>query len=160
VVVLRSLVATTSRPREARPRKNAAASSTEPIAVWSYTSGVKRTCTWIALALVSASVGCHDRPAHDAAARQYTGRGRIEDIARNTVLIHHERLAEILGFDGKIRPMDSMTMPFVPDDRVKITGLATGDVIQFTFEVHYEADPTLRLTAFKKLPATTTLELQ
>lgn len=107
------------------------------------------------MALVSCCLGCHDAPA-----TQYTARGRIEGIGRNTVLIHHERIAEIPGFDGKIRPMDSMTMPFAPTEDVEVVGLATGDAIQFTFEVHYEADPTLRLTSYKKLPALTTLELR
>jgi len=125
-----------------------------------YTVAVTQTSSWIAIALVSCWVGCHDAPAQQAAAARHTGRGRIEALGKNTVLIHHERLEGIAGFDGKIRPMDSMTMPFAPTEGVTVSGLAVGDAIQFTFEVHYEADPTLRLTSLKKLPATTPLELR
>ena len=66
-----------------------------------YTVAVTQTSSWIAIALVSCWVGCHDAPAQQAAAARHTGRGRIEALGKNTVLIHHERLE---GIDLSAKP--------------------------------------------------------
>lgn len=108
------------------------------------------------LALVAA---CGDqRSTSRPAAEQFEARGRIAAISAREVEIHHERIAAIRTFDGKLAPMASMTMPFGTAG-VSTAGLAAGDLVSFAFSVHYDAGPTLRLTRLDRLPAGTTLEL-
>jgi len=89
---------------------------------------------------------------------RYTVRGRIERISADSVDIHHERIAAIKGFSGKVAPMDSMTMPFARA-QTSFAGLAVSDPVAIEFTAHYDASPTLRLTRIEKLPADTALDL-
>jgi Cu/Ag efflux protein CusF len=118
---------------------------------------------WICAAIV-AGAGCHDRdraPVGSAvAAERYEARGRIVAIDGDRVDIHHERLAAIRGWDGKVKPMDSMVMPFTAIDGVSLAGFAPGDPIRFAFEVHYEESPTLRLVKLDRLPASEPLDVK
>lgn len=91
-------------------------------------------------------------------AEQFEARGQISAIAGSSLDIHHERMPAIRTFEGTLAPMDSMTMPFATNG-VSIEGLAKGDIVSFAFTVHYDADPTLRLTRIVKLPADTRLVL-
>jgi len=90
---------------------------------------------------------------------QYTVRGKIVAVRPDSLDIRHERIPAMRGLDGKVRAMDSMTMPFSLPDSLRSAPLAAGDAVKFTFESHFEAAPTLRLTAIEKLPAGTPLDL-
>lgn len=93
-----------------------------------------------------------------ATSEHYASRGRIVGVSPKSLDIHHERLPAIRGFDGTIKPMESMTMPFARDP--SSAEVAVGDLVQFEFTVHYNSDPTLRLTQIAKLPADVNLELR
>lgn len=115
----------------------------------------------VLLAIFSAIPGCHDDRSRSpaAAVERYSGRGKIVALAADKVDIHHERIPAIRGFDGTIKPMDSMTMPFARN-QASFSDLAVGDIVAFEFTVHYDAAPTLRLTRITKLPPESALELQ
>lgn len=110
---------------------------------------------------LSPAPGCShaDEQPHE----QFTARGQIVAVRPDALDIHHERIAAMRGIDGQVHPMDSMTMPFgIPDrlgESLRTTPLAVGDAVTFTFEVHRESAPILRLTSIEKLPAGTRLEL-
>lgn len=120
----------------------------------------------IALTCVLVSLAC-DRGASEgappAALDRYETRGRIERIASRggatTLDIQHEAIPAIRGYDGTVRPMKAMSMPFAVGAGVPIDGLAVGTPVAFTFEVDYRADPTLRVIAIRALPADTALDL-
>lgn len=62
-------------------------------------------------------------------------------------------------YDGRLAPMESMTMPFAPPSS-GAPKLSAGDLVSFEFTVHYDSDPTLRLTRIEKLPPGTPLVLR
>jgi Cu/Ag efflux protein CusF len=90
---------------------------------------------------------------------QYSVRGKIIELSRDEVFIHHERIPAIRTFDGAIRPMESMAMSFARD-QTSLAGLAVGDAVAISFTVHFDSGPTLRLSSISKLPAETALELR
>lgn len=122
-------------------------------------------CVWISLVLVSvAFAGCRDKPQDGTksvsatAAERYRVRGKIVGMSPDEIDLQHERIAAIRGFDGTIKPMESMTMPF-GRDQTSLAGLSVGDVVEIQFTVHFDSDPTLRLVEITKLPTSTKLEL-
>jgi Cu/Ag efflux protein CusF len=90
---------------------------------------------------------------------QYSVRGKIVELSQDEVFIHHERIPAIRTFDGAIRPMESMAMPFARD-QTSLAGLAVGDAVAIAFSVHFDSGPTLRLSSIAKLPPQTVLELR
>lgn len=97
-----------------------------------------------------------------AAAASYTVRGQIETLpaaAGQAVYVHHEAIPTFVTHDGKQAGMMSMTMGFAVAPGVSLDGLAKGDKVEFTFVVDWDANPTTQITAIRKLPAETTLEL-
>lgn len=117
----------------------------------------------LVLALCVFAPACRDKAA-DAPARTSTPsevfhtRGKIVGLSKKTLDLHHERIAAIRGFDGTIKPMESMTMPFGRNG-TSFEGLAVGDIVEISFTAHYDSDPTLRLVTLAKLPADTKLAL-
>lgn len=93
-----------------------------------------------------------------ANAELYKVRGKVVELADDEVYIHHEAMPAIRGFDGTVKPMASMTMPF-GRNTTSFDGLAAGSLVEVEFTVHYDSDPTIRLTKITKLPPDTTLEL-
>lgn len=121
---------------------------------------MKSTSFVLALLVVVAAVvtGCEDKRAVD----RYTVAGKIVALPAGdaaAVDIHHERIPTYRTQDGKAKGMDAMQMSFTPVAGVSLAGLAAGDLVRFTFEVHWDAKPYLRLTAIEKLPADTPLQL-
>ena len=115
----------------------------------------------LVLLLSTSSVSCRapdDKVERSATGERYASRGRIVGVSPKSLDIHHARLPAIRGFDGTIKPMESMTMPFARDQ--VSAEVAVGDLVQFEFTVHYDVDPTLRLIEIGKLPADTKLELR
>lgn len=128
---------------------------------------MQRSRVWILLALAFATLtiaGCRDKPREGTtsvattAAERYRVRGKIVGMSPDEIDLHHERIAAIRGFDGTIKPMESMTMPF-GRNQTSLAGLAVGDVVEIQFTVHFDSDPTLRLVEITKLPASTKLEI-
>ncbi len=105
-----------------------------------------------ALALAACGSSESAGPATKPKIEVYQMRGRIEKMptaaAPRTVMIRHEATAE----------MGAMTMGFMVDEGVVLTGLAVGDKVAFGYEV----DRGRRLehvTKLEKLPAETVLDL-
>lgn len=110
------------------------------------------------IVLLVAFVGCKDERGVD----RYTAAGKIVALPAGeakAVDIHHERIPTYRTRDGKQKGMDAMQMSFTPVGGVSLDGLAVGDPVRFSFEVHWDTAPYLRLTAIEKLPPDTTLEL-
>lgn len=114
------------------------------------------------LVIASLAVGCRksptQQPASSTSGDRYSSRGKIVSLSPEEADIHHERIPAIRGYDGTVKPMSSMTMPFART-QASFEGIAVGDAVEFEFTVHYDAEPTLRLTRIVKLPPGTTLEL-
>ncbi len=108
--------------------------------------------------LVVLVVACKSDP---RPADRYTARGRVEAIDPSGKLdIHHERIADYKTRDGAANGMDSMVMTFTPVAGVKLDGIAPKDLVSFSFEVHWDEAPYLRVTKIEELPAGTALELR
>lgn len=112
-----------------------------------------------ALVLLMASA-CSDKTAPPAT---YTVRGVVEELptpeSRNNMMVQHEALPEFVHRDGKRRGMDAMTMPFGVAKGLGLDGIAKGDKIEFTLEVKWDRNPPGYITAIRKLPADTALQL-
>lgn len=116
----------------------------------------------IALLAVALALGaCKQEP--EAPAAQYTVRGEIKSLPAPdgdpVVYVHHEAIPTFVTREGQQRGMMSMSMPFGVTDGVSLAGLAPGDKVELTFAVHWDQNPPTRLTAIRKLPADTALEL-
>jgi Cu/Ag efflux protein CusF len=61
--------------------------------------------------------------------------------------ISHEDIPDFVGRDG----MPAMTMPFAVGEGVKVSGLAKGDKVHFTFEVNWNAKSPLTVTKITKV---------
>lgn len=118
----------------------------------------------VTLILGIAVAGCSnkaDGPAPTPAADQerFAARGKIVKVSDKALDIQHEAIAAVRDFEGKLSPMESMTMQFHATSQVPIAGYAAGDLVAFEFTVHYKEPPTLRLTKLEKLPPDTKLQL-
>lgn len=89
--------------------------------------------------------------------QSYTVEGVIEsipaDLSSSPMSIRHQSIDEFVDREGAVVSMHSMSMPFTVADTVSTDGLADGDAIRFTFEVRWESDPILLVTALDRLPA-------
>ncbi len=106
--------------------------------------------------------GCKQQDETAATAATYTARGQIETLpaeAGNSLYLHHEAIPSFVTHDGKQSGMMSMTMGFAVAPGVALEGLAKGDKVEFTFAVDWENSPATQITAIRKLPPETTLEL-
>jgi hypothetical protein len=99
------------------------------------------------------------RPELTANQEHFSSRGKLVGIKDKMVDIHHEAMPSVRGFDGTLGPMMSMRMSFAAPP-AGVGAVAIGDVVAFEFTVHYDAEPTLRLTRIDKLPADTRLVLE
>lgn len=112
------------------------------------------------LALLVCTAGCRERSSDQPAAtgEHYSSRGKIIALSPDQAQIQHERIPAIRAFDGTVKPMESMTMPFARSE-ASFAGIAVGDLVSFEFTVHYETGPTLRLVRITKLPSEAVLNL-
>jgi Cu/Ag efflux protein CusF len=118
----------------------------------------------VTLILGTAIAGCSNKadaplPTPAADQERFAARGTIVKVSDKVLDIQHEAIAAVRDFEGKLSPMESMTMQFHATAQVPIAGYAVGDVVAFEFTVHYKEPPTLRLTKLEKLPSGTKLEL-
>lgn len=121
-----------------------------------------RRAALLALSLLAALAisGCKDG---GAKAASYTVRGELKSLPTEGqsagMSIHHEAIPEFVNLKGERSGMASMSMPFNVADGVKLDGLAVGDKVEFTFDVQWERNPAIQVTAIKKLPPDTALTL-
>jgi hypothetical protein len=116
----------------------------------------------LATILTILSAACSKAPAPAAPEQVYTVRGRVvalPDPAKpgGGLQIRHEPIPEYVNHKGERKGMGSMTMPFVPTRELDLSGLAPGDVVEFTWEVRWAKPPLSRVVAIRKLPPETTL---
>lgn len=98
----------------------------------------------------------------EQAAATYTVRGELKSLPEEgqaELYLHHEAIPEFMNRKGEKSGMMSMSMPFGVAPAVSLDGLAPGDRVEVTFEVHWERNPPSQITAIRKLPADTELEL-
>ncbi len=113
--------------------------------------------------LVPAACGQHESASQPAVVHTYDVRGVVRQLPRPAapqpeIWIRHESISDFVDISGKVKGMDSMTMPFFPARELSLVGIAVGDKITFTLEVDWDATPPAQLTAIEKLPAETVLE--
>lgn len=120
-----------------------------------------------ALAITGAVAACGKSDKSDEAAgpaASYTVRGEVDTIVTKdgatTAYIHHEAIPTFADRAGDKVGMVSMTMPFGVAPEVSLDGIAAGDKVEFSFDVVWTRRPSTRITAVKKLPADTPLELR
>jgi len=98
------------------------------------------------------------------AQQSYTVRGRVISLpssnGKQPFEIHHEEIPGFVGKSGAVVGMKEMIMPF-PDlaPGVTLDGLAAGDLVEFVFEVRWNAPPRTLVTRISKLPADAVLKL-
>ncbi len=104
-------------------------------------------------------VGCKDK----GPAASYSVRGQIETLnaidGAQQAFIHHEAIPTFVNREGKQTGMMSMAMPFAVAEGVSMIDMTPGDKVEFTFEVHWDQNPPVRITSIRALPADTELEL-
>jgi Cu/Ag efflux protein CusF len=113
--------------------------------------------------------GCHrevpaDMPqgSHSPADATYRTRGVVSQLPAapdGEMVLFHEAVREFVDRKGERSGMDSMSMPFAVAEGVPLEGIAEGDKVAFTFELRWEGDPTLLVTALEELPADAELQL-
>jgi len=118
-----------------------------------------RACVLVVLLVGACRSDGAELPSADLAAERFSARGRVTGVHAKALEIHHERIASMRTFDGKLEAMEPMTMVFSATTSASIAGLSVGDPVRFDFTVHYKNPPTLRLIAIEKLPADTPLAL-
>ena len=84
---------------------------------------------------------------------------RLQDRSDERLMILHEEIPDFVGFDGKVAPMGSMTMPFQVGPGVSVSGLAVGSKVAFTFELRWRGPVDLLITSLEILPEDTQLEV-
>jgi hypothetical protein len=98
-----------------------------------------------------------------SAPESYTVKGRIAHIPEGKspaeFEIHHESIPTFKSRTGETTGMESMQMPFALPAGISAQGFAVGDPVRFTFEVHWDEKPMLRITKIEKLSSDTALEL-
>ena len=116
-------------------------------------------CTGLALSACSPDESASLPPV----VHTYDVRGVVRQLPRPEapqpeIWIHHESITDFVDINGKVKGMDSMTMPFFPAQELSLEGIAVGDKVTFKLEVDWQAMPPAHVTAIEKLPADTPLE--
>lgn len=110
-------------------------------------------------ALLLAILGCDRDPGYE---HLYTTRGIIVtlpgDKAYEEFIIHHETIPDYISINGSVG-MNEMAMPIPVPDRSLLEGINVGDKVELTFGERFEPDHAMGVTAIKKLPADTELNL-
>jgi len=99
-----------------------------------------------------------------ATSMAYTVRGELvslpdADDAMSSLRIEHEAIPDMVGHDGKVSGMDSMTMPFSTREGLSLDGLSVGDKVEFDLNIDWDRTPALLVTEIHQLAADTELTL-
>lgn len=110
-------------------------------------------------ALLLALVGCDHDPGYE---HLYTTRGIIITLpgekAYQEFIIHHETIPDYISINGSVG-MNEMAMPIPVPDKSLLDGIQVGDKVELTFGERFKPDHAMGVTAIKKLPADTELNL-
>jgi len=93
----------------------------------------------------------------------YRVRGLVRQLPSapaGEIHVRHEAIPDFKTEDGEVVGMDSMTMPFPLADTALAAGLEAGDRIEMEFEVRWDGDYPLLITALEKLPPDTRLAFE
>jgi Cu/Ag efflux protein CusF len=126
------------------------------------TSAVSAVSThlWAVLfALLPLAAGC-SRSEEARRGNTYTMRAQVEGTpaqGSREVYVTHEPIDNYVGREGKVKGMDSMTMPFQVAEGVSLEGIESGDVIEAQLHVDWEADLPVQITGIRELPRDTPL---
>jgi Cu/Ag efflux protein CusF len=80
------------------------------------------------------------------------------DAPQRELWLHHESITDFVDISGKVKGMDSMTMPFIPAPDLSLENLVVGDKVAFKLQVDWQATPPATVTTIEKLPADALLE--
>ncbi len=119
-------------------------------------------CCLSVMLLLTAACGA---PQPEAPPETYRVRGIIRKLptpnrSPQELSVRHEAIPEFKNADGKVVGMDSMTMPFPLADPALIHTLEVGDRIEMQFNVQWNGDHPLEITAIDALPAETRLAFE
>ena len=113
------------------------------------------------------AVGCSSHHSPEEAAvkvepRQYTVRGELVTVpetvdASTQIRIKHEAMPDLVGHDGEVSGMASMTMPFSLNEGLSLEGFSVGDKVEFVLDVDWERMPGMLITEIRALPPETEL---
>lgn len=113
----------------------------------------------LAALLLATLPGCDRDPNYE---HLYTTRGIVITLpgekAYEEFIIHHETIPDYRSINGSIG-MNEMAMPIPVPDRSLLEGIHVGDKVELTFGERFEPDHAMGVTAIKKLPADTELNL-
>jgi len=121
------------------------------------------------LAAIFFFIGCEksasQAPPLMPADQTYTVRARIvelpDDSTKTALLAHHEAIPSFIGKAGTVTGMKEMAMEFAwIAPGAAPTDLKVGDPIELTFEVRWKSEPRTQVTAIRRLPADTALNLK
>ena len=115
--------------------------------------------TALLLLLLLSLAGCDSAPDYEYT---YTVRAIVLSLPGDRVtqefIVHHETIPDYRSINGSIG-MNEMAMPIPVPDRSVLEGIAVGDKIELTFGERFEPDHKMGVTAIKKLPPDTKLNL-
>ncbi|HVS04052.1 MAG TPA: copper-binding protein [Thermoanaerobaculia bacterium] len=118
--------------------------------------------------LAVAAAGCRAEPLPEQrpapADATYTVRGEVSQLPQpespgHEIFVFHEAVPEFVSREGEEVGMDSMAMGFTVPRDLPLEGIERGDKVEMTFEIRWEAEPTLLVTEIHELPADTELRL-
>ena len=128
-----------------------------------------KALVWVAVVgVLLAGTGCggpKDSADETPPPRSYQLRGTVRQIsdpgaANAQVWIHHEAVPDFVGIDGKVQPMQAMTMPFSVSDPLDISSLTPGTKVAFELTVNWSAGEPGLITAIETLPEDTVLAFE
>jgi Cu/Ag efflux protein CusF len=113
------------------------------------------------LVIVALVCGCGSQEASrdDPTPDRYTVRGRVTALAAKEIELVHEAIPAFRLAHGAVSGMESMQMTFGLGAGVSTRELAVGDPVEVVFEVHWKADPRMRITQIVELPPGTVLQV-
>ena len=92
----------------------------------------------------------------------YTVRGKIVQLPGSnagSAEIQHESIPSFVNASNERVGMAAMTMPFHLAPEIRLDSFSVGDLVAFTFEVHWNSEPQLRIREMSHLAEGTLLQL-
>ncbi len=94
----------------------------------------------------------------------YSVRGQVDSLPEpegpgGWMAVQHEAIPELVGMDGELDPMDSMTMRFPVAEGVDLSSLNAGDKVLFDLQIDWMAGEPAQVLSVTALPAETELDL-
>lgn len=112
------------------------------------------------LVILALACGCGSQESRDdPTPDRYTVRGRVTALGAKEIELVHETIPTFRLAHGAVSAMESMQMTFGLGAAVSTRDLAVGDPVEVVFEVHWKADPRMRITQLVELPPNTVLQV-